>query len=122
MILATPSFQWCKNIFATCNIDVYSDVNVATQTINVGISNINCVYFVRDSTNTRLFSVYLWPSTTYIDIKENFVNSFFTNVAVTLSVLMLYISIFKLDQIGYIFRTTITTPKILQNELLIGAK
>ena len=102
MIIATSSFQWCKNICATCNIDVYSDVNVATQTINVGISNINCVYFVRDSTNTRLFSVYMWPSTTYIDIKENFVNSFFTNVAVTLSVLMLYIIIFKLDQIGYI--------------------
>ena len=69
MILATPSFQWCKKNFATCNIDVYSDVNVATQTINVGIWNINCVYFVRDSTNTRLFSVYMWPSTTYTDIK-----------------------------------------------------
>ena len=69
MILTTPSFQWCKNICATCNIDVYSDVNVATQTINVGISNINCVYLVRDSTNTRLFGVYMWPSTTYTDIK-----------------------------------------------------
>ena len=69
MILVTSSFQWCKNICATCNTDVYSDVNVATQTINVGISNINCVYFVRDSTNTRLFSVYMWPSTIYTDIK-----------------------------------------------------
>ena len=69
MILTTPSFQWCKNIFTTCNIDVYSDVNVAKQTINVGISNINCVYFVRDSTNTRLFSVYMWTSTTYTHIK-----------------------------------------------------
>ena len=69
MIIATSSFQWCKNIFATCNIDVYSDVNVATQTINVGISNINCVYFVSDSTNTRLFSVYMWTSTTYTHIK-----------------------------------------------------
>ena len=69
MILKKPSFQWCKNIFATCNIDVYSDVNVATQTINVGISNINCVYFVSDSTNTRLFSVSMWTSTTYTHIK-----------------------------------------------------
>ena len=68
MILATLSFHWCKHIFAICNIDVCSDVNVATQTINVGIWNINCAYFVRDSTNTRLFSVYMSPSTTYTDI------------------------------------------------------
>ena len=68
MMHLTPSFQWCKKIFTTCNIDVYSNVNVATQTINVGIWDINSQYFVRDSTNIRLFSVYMWPFITYNDI------------------------------------------------------